>query len=167
MDPFLLDKRFMGSTSIFKELLITSGITNAKTIREQVCLVTREEHEFPLLQKIAMLDLPLKSYYVYAQIQDKLIQVSLQQVVVKSADSTSDPKTITIKSKTIPTKHIYKLMCDSLWNQIQQHSHINKCEKHHLNNAQKEEEKEYSIADRLKFEKIFMQYSKKVCALYI
>ncbi len=124
-------------------------------------MIAQGEHEFSFLQDKAILDLPLKSYYVCAQIQENLIQVSLQQVVVKSVDSTSNLMTVAIKSKTIPMKHIYELMCDNLWNHVQQHSHINKCEKHHLNNAQKEEEKEYSLTDHLKFKEDFMQYIKK------
>jgi hypothetical protein len=168
VDRILLSRCFKESTSILKEVLIASGVTNLGTIREQVRVLIRGEHEFSLLQCKSNLDLPIRSYFMHAQLYVSSIQMSLQQVVVKDDNPKSDPMTIVVKSKAVPMKHIKELLCDSLWNQIQSDSrHMNICKKHRKNEAQtEEEEEEYSIADRLNFfEEVFIQYISKVCTM--
>lgn len=77
VDIFLLDQCFLGSTSVLKEALILSGVAHLDTIREQVRVIIQGEHNFPLLKQKTNLDLPLRSYFVRAQLYVSSIQMSL------------------------------------------------------------------------------------------
>jgi hypothetical protein len=128
----LLDEIFRSKEEL-NEILIASGIVKQGDESRKVRIFTHGEGLLPALQHRLHIDLPLKSYYVQAQLLKDYIQVSLNQVVKVASSKEEEASAIVIQNKTIPIENLYDSMCRNTWASYVESNdgnNINRCELH-------------------------------------
>jgi hypothetical protein len=128
----LLDEVFRSKEEL-NEILIASGIVKQGDESRKARIFTHGEGLLPALQHRLHIDLPLKSYYVQAQLLEDYIQVSLNQVVKVASSKEEEASAIVIQNNTIPIENIYDSMCRNIWTSYVESndgSNINRCELH-------------------------------------
>jgi hypothetical protein len=123
VDALLFDRVFKGSYETMKELVIESRFaTNELDFKKNVRVITeREEQLLPVFEQKSGKKLPLKSFYMYARLNERYIHLSLNQVVIEGQTPDTNSKSIIIKSKIIPLEYLSDLICGNLWNEVQSH----------------------------------------------
>lgn len=128
----LLDEVFRSKEEL-NEILIASGIVKQGDESRKARIFTHGEGLLPALQHRLHIDLPLKSYYVQAQLLEDYIQVSLNQVVKVASSKEEEASAIVIQNNTISIENIYDSMCRNIWTSYVESndgSNINRCELH-------------------------------------
>jgi hypothetical protein len=109
LDDFKLSKEKL------RRLMYEGGMTQFDGDNSKQCkIITKGEGLLPAIQKASDFKLPIKAYYVLAQIHRNYIQLTLNQVVKVSADN-DEATEIIIRDKLIPIEDIDgSLLCQHL-----------------------------------------------------
>jgi hypothetical protein len=107
------------------EIARASGIIHESDKSRKLLIINRGEVLLPiLLQKklvqASNIQLPLRSYYVQAEINDSYMQLNLYQVAELSTDKKEVASAITTKEKIIYFQNnMHDALCQNLWSHIQ------------------------------------------------
>lgn len=94
--------------------------------------ITQGEGLLSLLQEKFKLSLPLKSYFVQAQLHEEFLQLILNQVV-KLKSPKEEAASVIIQDQTIPIQNICDSLCANIWKSIGSCDgsiNVNCCEMH-------------------------------------
>ncbi len=169
VDALLFDRILKSSYLGMKELLIASGFAmDELDFKKNVRVITeREEQLLPILQKQSGTNLPLKSFYVHARLYERYINISLNQVVIKSQTPKINAKNIVVKSKIVALGYLSDLICDNLWVTINLKDYIiadKSCKKHNVDHDHSQQE--FSMDELEVFKKKHVHNFQRVCLLF-
>ncbi|KAI7894943.1 uncharacterized protein EV154DRAFT_477724 [Mucor mucedo] len=107
-----------GSKENFQKILLGSGILQERNETIKARIVTPEEIEIlSIVQQKFNLNLPLKSYFLLAQLHDTYIQLTLKQVVQISS-SEKDASSILLDTRIIKIDSIDDTVCKYFWKHV-------------------------------------------------
>jgi hypothetical protein len=135
----ILDE-IMGGKEELKHLMATSGIIEIGDNSKQMQIVTQGEGLLPKLQERYNINLPLKTYYVQAQLYNDYIQLALHQVVKIATAKEEETSTIIVQDRIISIEDIYNSLCKCILENIESDDAdidlVSICEVHLENNTQ-------------------------------
>jgi hypothetical protein len=130
----------MGGKEELKHLMATSGLIEIGDNSKQMQIVTRGEGLLPKLQEKYNINLPLKTYYVQAQLYDDYIQLTLHQVVKIATAKEEEASTIIVQDRITSIEDIYDSLCRCILENIESDDAdidlVRLCEVHLENNTQ-------------------------------
>ncbi|GAA5800186.1 hypothetical protein HPULCUR_005611 [Helicostylum pulchrum] len=148
IDKFLLEG-VTGAIDVFKNILYASGLVPKDDNSMKLRVIMQGEGMLPAIQKYLNLELPLKSYFVLAQIHEGHIQLTLNQTVT-DPDWKGEQESIIVEDEIVPIENIYDSFCLNVWRNIVENSDsIQLCDEHTDGT---------SLKTKKEFEVIFMQY---------
>lgn len=104
-----------GSKENFQKILLGGGILQEENESTKARIVTPEEiGVLSIIQQKFNLNLPLKSYFVLAQLHDTYIQLTLKQVV-QTSSSEKDASSILVDTRIIQIDSIDDTVCKYFW----------------------------------------------------
>ncbi|GAA5809196.1 hypothetical protein MFLAVUS_002601 [Mucor flavus] len=119
-----------GTVNDFKDIIYASGLVSEDDDSTKLRVITQGEGMLPAIQKYLNLELPLKSYFVLAQLHEDHIQLTLN-LTVTFPDSKGEQESIIVEDKIIPIKNIYDSFCLNVWRNLEENSDsIQLCNEH-------------------------------------
>lgn len=128
VEKLLLDN-VIGPRENLIHLLVESGMLQKAIKCRKSRLITQGEGILPVIEKKLDLKLPLKSYFVMAQLHENYIQFTLHQVI-KTLPTEENAATIIVRDKIIPIENVNDTLCKNIWNHIKSTKKIVCCTSH-------------------------------------
>jgi hypothetical protein len=113
-----------------RELAMGCGLLKKSDDDKKFRIMTQGEGTLQRLQNEFDVDLPLKSYFVQAQLHENYVQLTLNQVVkIALLEEEEETSAIILKDKIVAIKDIFDSLCRNIWEQLDS-SLIDCCEEH-------------------------------------
>lgn len=113
-----------------EKIIYTSGLVPKDENSKKLRIITQGEGMLPAIQKYLNLELPLKSYFILAQLREDYIQLTLNQTVT-CPDLKGEQESIIIEDKIVSIENVYESLCLHVWNNLIENNHsIQLCDQH-------------------------------------
>ncbi|KAG2233245.1 hypothetical protein INT48_001694 [Thamnidium elegans] len=114
-----------------RDMIYASNLVQKNGSYKKLRVTTQGEGPLPVIQQSLKLQLPLRSFFVVAQLHEDYVQLTLNQVVTESGSDHEDQETIVIQEEIIPIPNIYDALCFNMWSNITEDSSLIKlCDTH-------------------------------------
>ncbi|KAG2235805.1 hypothetical protein INT48_001031 [Thamnidium elegans] len=134
IEKFLLDG-VVETINDFRKIVHTSGLVQKNDRSKKLRIITQGDDILPTIQKYLHLELPLKSYFVLAQLHEGHIQLTLNQTVT-CPDLKEEQESIIIEDKMVPIENIYDSLCLNVWNNLIENNDLIKlCDEHNMSDT--------------------------------
>ncbi|KAI9352325.1 hypothetical protein BD770DRAFT_393215 [Pilaira anomala] len=135
VDQMLL-KRANTTQDGFKELIYTTKLIKREDSSKKLKVMIRGEALLPIFQRhFGLSKLPIKSYFVLAQLHETYIQMTLNQVVTFPFSEEEEQESVVIQDEIIPIQNLYDALCSNAWDYIIHNTNvINLCDIHTKSN---------------------------------
>lgn len=136
VDQMLL-KRIDTTQDEFKELVYATKLIKKEDSSKKLKFITRGEALLPIFQRhFGLSKLPIKSYFVLAQLHETYIQMTLNQVVNFPFLEEEEQESVIIQDEIIPVQNLYDALCSNAWDYIIHDTNvINLCDTHTKSNS--------------------------------
>ncbi|KAI9364817.1 hypothetical protein BD770DRAFT_154174 [Pilaira anomala] len=115
----ILLNRIVGTKKDFRDLVYQSGLLQKNDDLKKLRISTQDKGLLSLFQKEWQLNIPIKSYFVLAQLHIDYVQLTLNQVVTDlDLKEGREQESIVVQDKTIPIENLYDSLCTHMWNNI-------------------------------------------------
>lgn len=156
VEKFLLDGVSETINSL-KEIIYTSGLVRKDDSSKKLKIITQGEGMLPAIQKYVSITLPLKSYFILAQLHESYMQLTLNQTVT-CLDLNGDQESIIIEDRIVPIENIHGSLCQNLWNYLIENSHLIRLCDDHINSDTNKILDIFSLKTKKEFENNLKQY---------
>ncbi|KAI9259795.1 hypothetical protein EDC94DRAFT_153832 [Helicostylum pulchrum] len=132
IEKFLLDG-VVGTINDLEKIVYKSGLVPKDDSSKKSRIVTQHgDGILPAIQKYFNLELPLKSYFILAQLHEGHMHLTLNQTVT-CPDLKGEQESIIVEDKMVPIENIYDSMCLNVWNNlIENNDLIQLCDQHSM-----------------------------------
>ncbi|MBM6387643.1 MAG: hypothetical protein JSY10_27300 [Paenibacillus sp.] len=113
------------------DMIYTSNLVKKDDYSKKLRIDTQREGLLPVIIQSLKLQLPLKSFFLGAQLFEDYVHLTLNQVVTEFDSNNEDQEAIIIQEEIIPTQNIYDSLTFNMWSNITEDSSlIQLCDKH-------------------------------------
>ncbi|GAA5804834.1 hypothetical protein HPULCUR_010342 [Helicostylum pulchrum] len=117
IEKFLLDG-VVDTINDLEKIVYKSGLVPKDDSSKKLRIVTQHgDGILPAIQKYFNLELPLKSYFILAQLHEGHMHLTLNQTVT-CPDLKGEQESIIVEDKMVPIENIYDSMCLNVWNNL-------------------------------------------------
>lgn len=167
IEKMLLDN-VIGSKKSFKELIFASEMIHKNDHSKKIRILPQGKCLLPLIRQSFELDMPLRSYFVLAQLRKNYVQLTLNQVVTVPSIATgrgNNPSSIILKDEVIQIENMHDSLVTYLWQHVTENEDlVQLCDTHHKSGF----ENLFSLKVKKEFFKNFKRYIKdNVSTIYI
>ncbi|KAI8078354.1 hypothetical protein BDF21DRAFT_420353 [Thamnidium elegans] len=152
--------RLFDTKECLKDIIYASGLIQKDDCSKKLRIITQGERLLPLFQQSLSLPLPLKSFFVVAQLHEDYIQLTLNQVVTESSLE-ENQQAIIVDDEIIHIPNIYDSLCLNMWNSIVQDISLIKPCTAHKKYSGNELLEVFSLENRAEFASNLQKYISK------
>ncbi|KAG2234828.1 hypothetical protein INT48_006745 [Thamnidium elegans] len=130
VEKMLLQKLLVTEDEL-RDMIYASNLVQEDDSYKKLRIITQGEGLLPVIRQSLKLQLPLRSFFVVAQLYEDYVQLTLNQVVTESGLDHEDQETTISQEEIIHIPNIYDSLCFNMWSNITEDSSlIQLCDTH-------------------------------------